>query len=327
MDTNLFSRILVGVDASDPSKHAVTYAARLARDHGGRLLLCSAVNWIPVLADASSGGVITDGQAIIDGLKEEADELLARGLAVAERLGVEAERYVREGSPADEILALAREHDVGLIVLGTHSRTGLARMFIGSTTEAVLRASTIPVLTLHGDPAPDRQAERCLRRVLVAVDDSPPSDAALAAAYALPADDRRELFVYSVADIEVPPTLSIAAAYERERREDAHLTIRRATSGARSLGIDIKGCAIDGRPAEAIVEAAGEKKVDLIVVGSHGRRGLRRFFLGSVAEHIVRIAPMPTLVIRTASAGIADESSRSRIVNGTSFAPATGVIR
>jgi nucleotide-binding universal stress UspA family protein len=304
MDTNLFSRIVVGVDASDPSKDAVTYAARLARDHGGRLLLCSAVNWIPVMGDASSAGVITDAQAIIDGLKEEADELLARALDVAKRLGVEAERYDPEGNPPDEILTLAEEHDATLIVMGTHARRGLARMFLGSTTDAVLRGSTIPVLTLRSDPAPGHEADRCLHRVLVAVDDSPPSDAALAAAYALPADDRRDFFVYSVVEIEAPSGLRAAAAYERERRHEAHLTIQRAISSARSHGIEIQGCAVDGRPAEVIVDAARVRNVDLIVVGSHGRRGLRRLFLGSVAEHIVRNAAVPTLVIRTASAEV-----------------------
>jgi len=160
------------------------------------------------------------------------------------------------------------------------------------------------VLTLRADPAPGREAERCLQRVLVAVDDSPPSDAALAAAYALPADDRRELFVYSVVEILAPPGLA-AAAYERERHAEARATIQRASDAASAHGVEIQGCALEGRPAEVIVAAAREKKADLIVVGSHGRRGVRRFFLGSVAEHIVRISPVPTLIVRTAAAVVA----------------------
>jgi nucleotide-binding universal stress UspA family protein len=257
------------------------------------------------MADASSAGVITDAQAIIDGLKEEADDSLARGLAVAKRLGVEADRYDPEGNPADEILALAREHAASLIVMGTHARHGIARMFIGSTTEAVLRGSTSPVLTLRSDPAPGREAEPCIQRVLVAVDDSPPSDAALAAAYALPAGDRRELLVYSVVELEAPPGLAAAAAYERERHAEARATIERAIGAARAHGFEVQGCALEGKPADVIIEAARKHNVDLIVVGSHGRRGLRRFFLGSVAEHIVRNAAVPTLVIRTAAADVA----------------------
>jgi nucleotide-binding universal stress UspA family protein len=312
MDTNLFSRIVVGVDSSDQSKDAVTYAARLARDHGGRLLLCSAVNWIPVMANASSAGAITDAQAIIDGLHEEAGELLERALGQAKRLGVDAERFDPEGNPADEILTLAREHHAGLIVMGTHGRRGLARMFVGSTTEAVLRASTIPVLTLHSVAAPNLGAERCLQRVLVAVDDSPPSDAALAAAFDLPPDDRRELFVCSVTETEAAPGVAAAAAYEHERHEEALHTLQRATESAGARGIKVQGRALEGNPAEVIIEAARETKVDLIIVGSHGRRGLRRFFLGSVAEHIVRTAVVPTLVIRTASAAVADEPQALR---------------
>lgn len=313
METNVFSQIVVGVDGSDPSKDAVTYAARLARDHGGRLLLCSAVNWIPIMADASSAGAITDAKAIIDGLHEEADELLERALAVAKRLGVEAERFDPEGNPADEILTLAREHHASLIVMGTHGRRGLVRMFVGSTTEAVLRGSTIPVLTLHSVPAHNREAERCLQGVLVGIDDSPPSDAALAAAYALPADDRRELFVYSVVEIEAPPSLAAAAAYERERHQEARETIQRAIDSARVRGIEVQGSVLEGDPAEVIIRAAQEKDVDLIVVGSHGRRGLRRFFLGSVAEHIVRSAAVPTLVIRTASVDVAVDPQTLRM--------------
>ena len=149
----------------------------------------------------------------------------------------------------------------------------------------------------HGE-VPERESRRCIERLLLALDDSEPSDAALDVVCGLPAADRAEVLVYSVAELEALVSIRATVAYERAQRERAREIIDRAEHTARSHDVTARGFELQGRPEDVIVDAAKTEVVDLIVVGSHGRRGLQRFFLGSVAEHIVRMAPVPTLVVR-----------------------------
>ena len=295
----LFSRIAVGVDGSEPSKYAVAYAARLARDHQGTLLLFHAVNWLPTVSEAASAGVLIDTNAIIEGLKEAGEMLLDEAVLEAKRFGVDAERHAREGEPATALLRFVNDAGCGLIVMGTHGRRGFGRLFLGSTTEAVLRRSTIPVLTLHSQTPAADEVRRCLGRVLVAIDDSEPSDAAVEVALGLPAQDRNELLFYSVVDIDIPVGIAYTAAVEAEKFADANGAVERAVASALAKNIVVRGYTVEGRPDDTIVAAAKEEAVDLIVLGSHGRRGLRRFFLGSVAEAVVRSATVPVLVVRS----------------------------
>ncbi len=292
---------MVGVDNSETSAYAVSYAARLARDHDGQLILCHSVNWLSTVAEAASAGIAVDTTPIINSLREEGNSLLYRAAATAKRFGVEADRRPLEGDPPTALLTLARDAGCRLIVIGTHGRRGLGRLFLGSTAEAVLRGSTIPVLTVRTETPTAREAQRCLGRILVGIDDSEPSDAARDVAINLPTEDRRELLFYSVVDVDVPIGMKYASVVEAQKYADAQAVLQRAVAAARARRIKVHEHILHGSPDDVIVSAAKEKAVDLIVLGSHGRRGLRRFFLGSVAEHVVRSATVPTLVVRTAS--------------------------
>lgn len=300
MNKALFSRIVVAIDGSEPSTCAVDFASRLARDHSSELLLCFSVNGIPIVADAGTSGAYVDAAAIIEGLQEEGTSYLDAATTAARRYGVTAQRRMLDGDPASAVLKLARDTDCSVIVMGTHGRRGLGRLFMGSTTEAVLRDSVIPVLTLQAAPTAADERQRCLGRLLLAIDDSEPSDAALTVAYDLPAEDRREVLVYSVVDIDIPFGPRTTVAIETQLAAEAHRLVDNAVTTARDKGVNARGFVMEGRPDDVIVNAAKEQRADLIIVGSHGRRGLRRFFLGSVAEHVVRAASVPTLVVRTA---------------------------
>jgi nucleotide-binding universal stress UspA family protein len=146
--SNVFSRILVGIDDSEASTKAVTFAARLSSEHGGQLIIAHSVNWLPVMTQIAASGAIIDSTLVIDDLKAEGEALLDRAVNAAKRCGADAQRRALEGEPAQSILAQAAEAKCSLIVMGTHGRKGLERLFVGSTTEAVLRGSTIP-----GSPA------------------------------------------------------------------------------------------------------------------------------------------------------------------------------
>lgn len=284
--SNVFSRILVGIDGSDASNEAATLAARLACEQRSHLIFCHSVNWAPVLADMVSSGTMFGAAPIVDDLKQAGEELLDRARDTAMRVGVEAETRMVENEPAQRILELATDEKCSLIVMGTHGRQGLQRLVLGSITEAVLRESTIPVLTVHAGMKHAETSHRCFESIVVGIDESEPSDAAIQTVLELPANERRRVLFCSAADIS------------NDARERAQRVLGKAIGLARARDISVRGLVISGTPHEALLIVAQQEGADIIVLGSHGRRGFQRLFLGSVAESIVRTAPLPVLVVR-----------------------------
>lgn len=300
--SNIFSQILTGVDGSDASLDAVRLAARLALKYDGRLVLCYSVDWVPLVAQAESAGAPIDTTPIIEGLEQQGKAILAQAADVARHEGIDPELHTTEGPPAEGLLAAADRLASQIIVMGTHGRHGLGRLFIGSTTEAVLRTSTIPVLTLRSGVEAARGVGPSFRRIVVGLDDSQPSDAALSTVLQLPPDAQRKVCFCSVVDPDAVggPFGLHASVVRAQLRAEARILLEDAATVARAHGVLPETRVVEGPTAATLIEAAHDRDADLIVVGSHGRRGLRRFFLGSIAERVVRTATVPVLVVRAA---------------------------
>ena len=143
------------------------------------------------------------------------------------------------------------------------------------------------------------------RRIVVAVDGSNTSNLALREAIELAKDQQSELRIVFVVDVfaltaETPVQLT---QYEVAERKAGDLALKRAAALARKAGIEAETVLLEvqtlrDRIADEISRNAKKWRADLIVIGSHGRRGLSRLFLGSVAESLARIAPVPVLLIR-----------------------------
>jgi universal stress protein A len=141
------------------------------------------------------------------------------------------------------------------------------------------------------------------KRILVPIDFSPPSESALV--YALTLANVTKAEVYASHIIPVPHVLD--AFYERGLTppESVKVIHRRVRTRIKEI-IQTAGTSIpvrvrfqEGEAAAVILEQAAKLKVDLIIMGTHGRRGATRFFLGSVAEAVIRRAPCPVLTVRT----------------------------
>jgi len=141
--------ILHPTDFSEQSHHAFCLACSLARDYGARLILLHVV--APSVFAYGEGVFVTDSE----GLSLEASEKLNH---IEPGPAVRAERRVVEGDPIDEILRVAAENHSDLIVMGTHGRTGLRRLLMGSVAEQVVRRAPCPVLTVK-TPFPAEVAE------------------------------------------------------------------------------------------------------------------------------------------------------------------------
>jgi nucleotide-binding universal stress UspA family protein len=295
---SIFSHILVGTDGSEAADEAVDFAARLAHEHDGELILCYAVNWLPPVANAADAGSMIDPAPILAELRAAGEAYIDRAARRAKAAGVAPQHRVVEGAAAPSILDLARDEGCTLIVMATHGRAGLEHFFVGSTTEAVLRGSTIPVLTIRAGKHTARPG-RCFERIIVGIDDSEPSDAALATVVDFPAEDRRHVLLCGVAGsafVVGGREYRQAAIDELHEETERVVETALATAGKRGRSFEVR--VVDGRTAPALIAAAEQEKADLIVLGSHGRRGLRRLFLGSVAENVVQSASIPVLVVR-----------------------------
>lgn len=140
--------ILHPTDFSEHSKHAFHLACSLARDHGARVVLLHVV--VPPMT--SCEGVVLPPPI------EEATEDAKRRLSQIKLADIPIEHRVAEGDPAEMILRVAEEVHADLIVMGTHGRTGLSRLLMGSVAEQVMRKAPCPVLTMKA-PFPAEQAE------------------------------------------------------------------------------------------------------------------------------------------------------------------------
>ncbi len=227
-----------------------------------------------------------------------------RGLYAPDR-PVPTEYRLGYGLPSNEILRVAEEVGADLIALGAYGRGGLAGLLMGSTAEAVMRRSRCPVLALrpHGDrrggaePNDREFALRPIRIILHPTDFSRRSEPALELAASLARDRGARLIIVHVAPdpacADGPPSGPDDPRTCRRRLRDI-----RARQNQRGLAAPVEVALRHGDPAGAILRAADEFGADLIVMGTHGRTGLRRLLMGSVAEGVLHGARCPVLTVK-----------------------------
>jgi nucleotide-binding universal stress UspA family protein len=194
-----------------------------------------------------------------------------------------------------------------MVVLGTHGRSGVARLLLGSVAEKTLRTSPVPVLVVPphvSDIAPARRDP--FRSVLCAIDFSPDSARALAYATSLAQHAGGRLtLLHSVEPM--PPgheatdgvTFDVAA-YGDALEKSARAQMERFAPEAFAAGCQRENLVTRGRAYKDILRVAAERQADVIVVGVHGRNAFDRLVFGSTTEHIVRRAACPVLAVPAA---------------------------
>ena len=287
-------RVLVGVDFSSESDIAVLHAVELARHHGARMILAH-VAALPsdLLGDSSYDPIFRaqgSGAAFATDHRRESADLLQATEARCQSLGVEVETVMVDDNPSDGLARVADELGADLLIVGTHGRTGLKRFLLGSVAERTVRLARVATLVARGAI----EEGGAYRRVLVATDFSPAADAALAAALDLVGPNARVEVVHCWQTPSMPSGLP--ATPLRGELEAAVLQRGERLLG-RHGGARLRFVPVESAPAEGIRYRAEETQCDLIVTGSHGRRGARRWLLGSVTEAVVRHAPCSVLVI------------------------------
>ncbi|MFC7096587.1 universal stress protein [Halobaculum marinum] len=303
MDDTAITDIVVATDGSDLGDRAVDTAFALSTALGARVHPCTVVD------PFSTRQRVSD----LRSHRTEANDLVDRLATRAKREGLDADPVVREGRPHEELLALVAETDADLIVVGTHGRGGARRALLGSVTEKLIRTADCPVLVTHGaDPEPPSWGSDS--RLLVATDGSDAAAPAERVGVDLAAALGAHLTAVSAVD-EAAALSAVAggalsqdtiAAVRRSLGERADDAIKGVLTRATDAGVDADSEVLMGEPSAAVRDYSSDIGADLIVVGTHGRGGIRRVVLGSVAERVIRGADRPVLVVPAAAESLAE---------------------
>jgi nucleotide-binding universal stress UspA family protein len=270
--------VLAAVDFGDPSLEALRQARALAHAVGGSLSLCHVLP-----APSPLAGVLGDidqaEAAALTGEEENTKKALLEH--ARDKLGLEiSDVVVVRGDAHQEIVRAAESRKASYVVVGTHGRTGITRLVLGSVAERVARHAPCSVLVAR--PATKTGV------VVAASDLSEPSLPAIKQGAAAATRSGARLVLVSVLEwgSTMPmPALGMFGALPAIPPLDVQQQVREVSI-------------VDGAPAPGIVEVANELGAELIVVGTKGRTGVARLALGSVAEEVIRTASCSVLVVR-----------------------------
>jgi nucleotide-binding universal stress UspA family protein len=278
--------ILITSDGSEKAEAAFPFAVQLATQHAATLHL--------VYVEDPSQAVVAD----IERLKVMAKELKAGSLNVVSHL--------KKATPAAQIIDCAKEISADCIIIATHGRSGIARLLFGSVTERVLRDSPCPVLCVKPGEAPIGSGP-----LLLSSDLSPEALNALYYATALAKDQHCELHIVLVLEEELtdlekelyplPQDMKAPTAVEwmtlQHRMMEQNLD--QVVADLRNQGVRAVPHVRHGKVAEEVHACAAEIDAHCIITSTHGRSGLRRIMLGSVAEDIIRDGTCAILAVKS----------------------------
>ena len=238
-------------------------------------------------------------------VKNENDAAWALVQSVAERLaakGIETVNQVVEGYPATSIVEQAKHWNVDFVFVGSHGHGGVARFFLGSIAKEVVRNAHCSVEIVRRIGVEEEAAGK---RVLLATDGSAYSEAATRSVAERPWPKGTEFKIVSVVEQMIPamdPWFSAGEVIGRmldQNKKHCEEAVRSTYKVVADAGFAAITSVLAGTPKWRIIDEATEWKADIVVLGSHGRRGLTRLLLGSVSEAVAMNAPCSVEVIRS----------------------------
>ncbi len=280
----VYKHFLFGVDGSEASLQAVQIGLGLA-EPGARF---TAVSVAPAYEGDLGLVGISDVQRH---LRQPCDAALARVAELAAAVGRTVRTICALGEPYVRLVELAAMEDCDLIIVGAKGITALKQVLLGSVARRVIGLSRQDVLVV-----PDG-ARNGWNRILLATDLSPANQTAENRALEVAAAHHSALTILSI--LEVPSCLfGEAGALGCTLPPDQRSKLAELQGVATGLGINAELLTGAGEAHRIICETAVQKGAGVIVLGSHGRSGLRRLLLGSTAEKVIALAPCPVLVVK-----------------------------
>ena len=283
--------ILVPLDGSREAESVLPYLRDLAPRFGSHVL---------ILGVGIGGKTRRVNRLIEDYIKR-----IASGL---QSDNIKAEPVIRYGIAADKILDFTVEKGVDLIIMATHGRSGITRWWMGSVAEKVISEATAPVLLVRskrpGSKTGTTGNPHFLRKILAPLDGSDIGEAALSYVETLAINSRASVDLLQI--VSPPGTVEASLLggpdwrkFIKAIHDAGENYLKSITARLNDNGVKSTYEVVTGDPADKIVEYAEDKGISLIAMSTHGRTGLARWVLGSVADKVLHSARIPILLARS----------------------------
>lgn len=294
-------RVLVAYDGSPGAEQALVLAGALHWPAATRFTVAAVVETAIVPIGVSTRAINPGSplDASIAELHQERVSEAARSLGVG---GREAEGVLLRGRPGTALVDEATRSGADLLIAGSRGHGRVARLLLGSVSEELVDQAPCPVLVARTDQ---------VSRVLLAIDGSPGAEAAASLLANWEIFERVPIHVLSVADVMEPVQFGLAparyhqaaaehAAYYAETQETHTQIAAEAALRLSAAGRTADPTMRTGGAADEILDLASEAAADLIAMGSHGRSGVSRILLGSVARNVLHGSASSVLIVRDA---------------------------
>lgn len=296
-----FNHILVPLDGSALAEWALKPALKLASAARGELILLRSMipvyTAMPVVADEYEWAWPEYAR---EQVRTEAREYLQAVQERYEQPGIALRTMAVEGDTAGMIVDTAREEGVDLIVMSTHGWSGVNKLLLGSVTERVLHDAPCPVLIIR--------APQAISRILLTLDGSRLAEQAIEPGLALIKAFGARATLLSVNEpITISRKLKLQQKWQdseegrqlkQQRRDETERYLKDLIARYEEFDGQIAVEVIDGSPVDKILEYVELHDIDLIVMCTHGRTGLRRWLYGSVTARVMRSTTRSMLIIR-----------------------------
>jgi nucleotide-binding universal stress UspA family protein len=282
-----YRKILVAVDGSDSSRNAFRQACRIARDDKSWITVLTA---IPLFEDQFD--VLSMKEKVTRTLLEEGEKTLTGIIRISKEEDTFIRPMLKKGSPFEVILDTVAEENYDLIVMGRRGLSNIERALVGSVTASVIAHSSRDVLVVPKD------ATLGWKNILLPTDGSKYSAIASNKALELATSYGSSLLAVSIVDVteefytEAPDAVDELIGKAKRFVDDIK---------KRANGLNIQTLVKEGETYEVITNLARESISDVIVMGNHGRTGVKRFLIGNVTEKVIGYAPCPVLIVKTES--------------------------
>jgi nucleotide-binding universal stress UspA family protein len=303
LSTGSFRSVLVPVDGSSLAELAIPYAITIAKRAGSKVRLALVHHEVPNVAVLASPETYTKSR--LQMRRSENVYLKSLTRRVRNQLGHPVSSVGIEGPVAGTLAEYVRDSGVDLVVMTTHGRGGMQRAWLGSVTDQLIRTLDVPVLVLRafeGTPA-----DSSLPEILLPLDGSVLGEAALEPAVRMARLWHARitlLRVFQPVLLATDPGVALPVTYDEEltemEREAAERYLARITERLRQQGVEASSMTLrGGAAAGTILELLEERLFGLVALATHGRGGIGRVVLGSVADKLIRAAEVPVLVVRS----------------------------
>ena len=265
-------KLIVASDGSECSESAVREAIQLAKRYGSKLYsVCTAQVTLGQLEYAAD---------VVSEFDKAARKACESVKSRAEAEGVDCESVIHEGEePYEHIVGEAENQQADAIIVGRRGHRGLMKLLMGSVTHLVIGHAPCKVLVVP------KAGKLTAQRLLVTTDGSEFSDKAVSEAISLAKRTGGSLIACSIAHHGIDEDMA-----------NAH--VNKVKDVASAEGVNVETTIGHGNACQEIIAAAIEQDADMIVVGTHGRTGISRLLMGSIAERVVGMSDRTVMVVR-----------------------------